>query len=187
MVIGTSCQCLGLCLHLQSCRVLSWLPLWLPGSVGYTWRGGSQAADTESCICGAKASKIWDGRCPQWMYWLLEFPQRHMLGLSAEQEVNHNDSCCEAAAGSTCFYSLFLDISISQLCSSRRNESKAGPSCSAPKSWRSWLPTPLFLSWWEELFLSRKFPLATEQCWCGGWDDAGKNEAVFLFILCIYS
>lgn len=99
-----------------------------------------------------------------------------MLSLSAEQVVNHNDSWCVAATGSTYFYSLFLAISISQLCPSRWNETNVGPSWNAPKGWGSWMLTPLFLSWWEELFIARIFPLDPEQSWLGGWDDAREMK-----------
>lgn len=64
------------------------------------------------------------------------------------------------------------------------------PSCSAPKCWRSWLLTLLFLSWWWKLFVAGKFPVGAEQCWLEGWDDAGAMKLsvqLFLLFLCSYS
>lgn len=56
----------------------------------------------------------------------------------------------------------------------------AGPSCSAPKGLGSSSLIPLSFSGWEEFSQAMEFPLGTEQCHPGWWDDIGKMKMIFL-------
>ena len=74
---------------------------------------------------------------------------------------------------------------MSQLCQSLSG--KAGSSCSDLKGWGSCLFTPLSLFSSGKLFLAGEVPHGDEQCWLGGWDDAGKMKLFFLLFSCGYS
>lgn len=49
------------------------------------------------------------------------------------------------------------------------------------------LAPPLHFTSEVNSILTGEFPLSTEQCWLGRWNDAGKMKLFFLPFLCSYS
>lgn len=141
--------------------------------------GGTQAADVFVKTCGAKATEI--GKASSVAVLVIDF-------CSCK-------SCWSPLQSSTAWLLLvalallcsYPSVYVSALPVSGWDETEVGPLCIAPKSWRCWLFNPFSLYLREKLFFAGEFPLGTEQCWPGGWDDVGKVKLFFLLFLYSYS
>ena len=116
---------------------------------------------------------------PQQLCWLL-FPSSVAEGARFVYRAGHCAPSLLLLRGCCWWSLLFLLLPTyfyaSQLCQSGWSEIEAGPFCGALKGWGSWSLTFLFLSSLGELFLAGQFPLGAEQCWLGGYDDAGRTK-----------
>lgn len=92
-----------------------------------------------------------------------------------------------ADIGSPCPSSLFQAKYISVLLVMGYGNTKVGSSCGTLKGCKAGHLLLLFLSWWGDLFLDRKFLLGAEQYRPGGLDEAGKMKLAFLPFLQLFS